>query len=87
MIILLHISIALGSAAYLAVLLFRPTRMRFAPAYISAAATLGTVVLLMIIQPSAISHVCVSGSVYLMTAIAAISFASYRRAKLASLQS
>lgn len=86
MITLLHISIALGSVAYLAILLFRPTRMSFVPAYVSAVATLGTGILLMITQPSTIQHVCVSGSVYLVTAIAAISFATYRRTKLASLE-
>lgn len=87
MITLIHISIALGSVVYLTVLLFRPTRMSFFPAYLSVAATLGTGILLMITQPATIMHVCVSGSVYLVTAIAALSFANYRRTKLVSLQS
>lgn len=81
MITAIHILIALASVAYLAYLLFSRQSRAFALAYTSVAATLGSGVLLMMLQPHTIAHVCVSGTVYLMVAIAAITFAKYRQAK------
>lgn len=87
MFLLIHISVALASVGYLTALLLRPVTMSFMPAYLLAGSTLGTGVLLMVIQPSAILQVCISGSVYLVTATAALLFAKYRRARSVSTSS
>lgn len=78
---LIHITLALASVIYLATLLFSKKSRAFMLAYLSVAATLGSGVLLMVIKPETLSHVCVSGTMYLVIAIAAISFAKYRQAK------
>lgn len=77
----IHITLALASILYLAILLFSKKSHGLVVAYLSVVATLGSGALLMIIKPETLSHVCVSGTVYLVVAIAAISFAKYRQAK------
>ncbi len=78
---LIHITLALASVLYLASLLFSRKLRGFLLAYLSVAATLGSGVQLMVIKPETLSHVCASGTVYLVVAIAAICFAKYRQAK------
>lgn len=87
MIILLHVSIALVGLAYLTALLVIPARLKFSFAYISLAATIISGIVVMIAQPAAMAHVCVSGTAYTLIALAAIAGAKYRRQKLASLES
>ena len=81
MLTLLHIAIALGSVIYLSTLLFSPKSRSFVIAYLSVAATVASGVLLMLIRPETMAHVCVSGTIYLIVAVAAIAFAKYRQAK------
>lgn len=81
MLTFLHVVIALGSVVYLSTLLFSSKSRSFAIAYASVAATLGSGILLMLVRPETMAHVCLRGTVYLVVAIAAISFAKYRQAK------
>lgn len=81
MLTLLHISLALASVVYLAILLLSSKARSLTVAYASVVATLGSGVLLMVVRPETMAHVCVSGTIYLVVATAAISFAKYRYAK------
>ena len=81
MLTLLHISIALVSVAYLTFIVLSRKQHGFKIAYATVIATLGSGILLMVIRPETLSHVCASGTVYLAVASAAIAFAKYRQAK------
>ena len=69
------------SVVYLAYMLFSRKVRRFGLAYASVVVTLASGILLMIVQPHTVAHVCVSGTVYLIVAVAAISFAKRVQAK------
>ena len=81
MITLIHIVIALASIAYLTALMIRPQKRSFKVSVISVAATLASGILLVVINPSAMLHVCMSGTVYMIVALAALAFARHQKVK------
>lgn len=80
MITLLHITIALASVAYMTALMFRPT-LNIATAYGSITATLLSGILLVVVQPATLAHVCVSGVVYLAVSAGVLAFTRHQKAK------
>lgn len=77
----LHIVIAFASVALFAVRVFSSNKTLSITANVSAVATLASGIGLIVLQPAALSHACISGIVYLAAVISLASVASLKRSR------
>lgn len=64
MILALHITIALLSILFTSITAFKPSKYRLNISYILAGGTLGSGVLLVVVEPKTMVQACISGLVY-----------------------
>lgn len=72
MILLLHIAVALGSLAFTAYMLFRPSSRKLYASYGLVGLTLVSGVALVVIEPRQLTHFCATSLVYLAIVYAGI---------------